>query len=294
MTKYYTQEKAKFGGTTGTIIPFTVQLSLINFPNIAEFKTLVPAGYLRCDGSIVRAELYPGLAATIGVGSNCPFAKDPDSLTDEFFQLPDLGSKYLSGSLSSGEYFNDTILQNDSGTQRVGAETVVDTLVGDNIQISWTGAFEIQQQQIPFSGNPIFQSLDNDGNTRDDFLAEDNFQAHGHNSDVGVFTYLGNWQDSAWFNTFERGDNLGTTEGSNELIQIEAPPNNQAAPSHNHRVLLPGASELRDKCDFSFILNTQQVDPVGLVTDVTLTTENVQKLDKAISPYIFMEYIIKI
>ena len=125
-------------------------------------------------------------------------------------------------------------------------------------------------------------------------MTEDNFQAHGHRANVGVYTYLGNWEDSAFFNTFERGDNAGRTEGSNELVQIEPPPTSTAAPSHNHSVNLPGTQELRDKSDFKFTVNTTPVDPQGLVTDVTLNTSNVQKLDNAVSPYMFMEYVIKI
>lgn len=293
MTKYYTSEKGKFGGTTGTILPFTIQLPLTNFPDTGAFKDLIPAGFLRCDGSILRAELYPGLARVIGVGNQCPFAKD--ELDDEFFQLPDLGSKYVTASLSSGEYLNDNIAQDpDSIINRVGAEVVVNSLVGDQVQISYGGFFEIVQKTIDFNGNPIFRSEDNLGNTRDSFLTEDNFQAHGHRANVGVYTYLGDWEDSAFFNTFERGDNAGRTEGSNELIQIEPPPTSTAAPSHNHSVNLPGTQELRDKSDFKFTVNTTPVDPQGLVTDVTLNTSNVQKLDNAVSPYMFMEYVIKI
>ena len=62
----------------------------------------------------------------------------------------------------------------------------------------------------------------------------------------------------------------------------------------NHSVNLPGTQELRDKSDFKFTVNTTPVDPQGLVTDVTLNTSNVQKLDNAVSPYMFMEYVIKI
>ena len=109
MTAYYTSEKAKYGGTSGTIIPFSQTLPATNTPNFGDWKTLVPAGYLRCDGSIVLARLYPGLSQVIGVGSNCRFAKDPDTLSEDFFQLPDMGSKYIRASRSSGEYFDDVV-----------------------------------------------------------------------------------------------------------------------------------------------------------------------------------------
>lgn len=295
MAKYYTNEKAKFGGTTGTIIPFTIQLPSSNFPNIGDWTVYTPAGYLRCDGGIYRADLFPSLAAIMGVGAACPFAKDPDSLTDEFFQLPDLGSKVVRSSRSSGEYFDDTVLQNDAGTRRVGAETVVDTLVGNNVTITYTGEFTVEASQpIDFLGNPFYITNDNDGRTFDSQLNEDNFQPHGHDSDVGVFTYTGNWQDSSFIDTGERGDNDGSTEGSNELVTIQAPDGSLPNPSHNHKINLPSSTELRNATTFQFAYDQTSIDPSGIETNVTLTTENVTKLDKATSPYIFVEYIIKI
>ena len=95
MAKYYTKEKAKYGGITGLIMPFMVKLPDVNIPDQSTWRTLLPAGYLRCDGSILSDEVYPGLAAILGTGRNSKFAKDPEILTDTQFQLPDLGSKYV-------------------------------------------------------------------------------------------------------------------------------------------------------------------------------------------------------
>lgn len=293
MSKYYTNEKAKFGGTTGTILPFTIQLPTTNFPNFGDWDLYLPAGYLRCNGGIYRASLFPQLASVIGVGDNCPFAKT--QLTDEFFQLPDLGSKYVRPSTSSGEYFDDTVTTSETGLKRVGAQTSVDTLVGDTVTLNYSGTFEIEQRfNIDFLGNPFFLADDNDGYTQNDILSEDNFQAHGHDAEVGVFTYLGNWQDSGFVDTGERGDNDGITEGSNELVPVDAPDGAVNSPTHKHTILLPSSTELRNGTTFSFGYGSQQIDPTGLSTSVTLTTNNVQKLDKAVSPYIFVEYIIKI
>lgn len=293
MTRYYTTEKARFGGTTGTIIPFTTQLPFFNIPTELEWPIYLPAGYLRCDGSILRADLYPGLSDILGVGNLCTFAKDPDNLSSDFFQLPDLGSKYIKASTSSGEYFDNLVTTSESELERVGAQVAVSTLVGDEVSITYGGAFNIVPGEEDFFGNPLYESNDNNGFTREAFLSEDNFQAHGHKSDVGVFTYTGRWTDSAWNDLGGRGDNEGAMEGANELLPVEPPALSSPAPAHTHQVNLPGSTELRDNTNYKFSYNPDPVDPVGLRTDITLTASSVQKLDKAISPYILMEYIIK-
>jgi len=89
MTVYYSKQRAKFGGVTGTIIPYPIALS----DSVKE--NFLPAGFLKCDGSILKASVYPALARTIGVGANCRFAKDPNDIGADEIQLPDLGSNIL-------------------------------------------------------------------------------------------------------------------------------------------------------------------------------------------------------
>jgi len=295
MTAYYTREKAKFGGTTGTIVPFTIQLPSTNFPNFGDWKNYLPAGFLRCDGGIFSAAQFPALASVIGTGSDCPFAKDPENLADDLFQLPDLGSKYIKASIGAGEYFNNIVSTNENGLERVGAEVAVSTLIGTTAEISYAGTFEVAgQPNIPFGGNPIFESTENDGYTFNDFLTEENWQAHGHTADVGVLTYTGNWKDSGLVNDFG-GDTEASNEGSNNLVQSSTPDGSVVTSQHNHQIELPKSAELKAGTTFNFTVpNGIQIDPTGLVTTVNLSTENVEKLDKAISPYILMEYIIKI
>lgn len=292
MTKYYTVEKAKFGGTTGTVIPFTIQLPSTNFPNFGDWDTYVPAGYLRCDGSILRAELYPQLASVIGTGTNCPFAKQPD-LGAEFFQLPDLGSKYIRCSTSSGQYLNNT-LEQDANTAKVGTETLVETLIGDEVVITYSGSFQLETDTTDFFGNPFFRSSDNDENTFEDTLTEENWQAHGHNADVGVFTYLGNWTDSFAVDTGEQVDNEGKTEGANTLLFVEQPDSALTTVKHDHQIIFPSSTTLRDNTNFQFTYGSTQISPDGLETTISLSVEDVKKLDTAVSPYILVEYIIKI
>lgn len=297
MTVYYTREKAKFGGTTGTIIPFTTRLPDTNTPDLGDWRPLLPAGYLRCDGSILSADQYPVLAEVIGVGDNCPFAKEPLA-NENTFQLPDLGSKYVRASLSAGEYFFDNVVRNDDGLKKVGSEVFIELLKGDVITIDYEGFFRIQPTStIEFSGNPLYIA-ENDAETLPAILSDTNFQAHGHTADVGVFGYTGNWTDTS-FNSNDGqsgGDNDGKPEGENILEFVPNAEGGTVTPSHTHRINVPKGSDLGkpENFDFEFNFSETEYPPVGLSSSVNLTAENIQKLDNAISPYLIMEYLIKI
>ena len=77
MAAYYTREKSKFGGLVGTIQLYTSTLSADNDPD--SFKSDLPAGYLRCDGSILPASQYPLLASVLGVGAQSKYIISSDS-----------------------------------------------------------------------------------------------------------------------------------------------------------------------------------------------------------------------
>ena len=290
MTVYYSKQKAKFGGVTGTIIPYPIALT----DNVKE--NFLPAGFLKCDGSILKASVYPALANTIGIGRNCRFAKNPDDIADDEIQLPDLGSKYIRSSTSSGQYLNVT-LEQDPTISKVGTEVEVISLVGDSTEISYSGYFEVLGQNgLTFIGTPIFES--DTGFTLTDSLNEENFQAHGHYADVGVFTYLGKWSDNVFIEGYARGGNEAQTEGSNNLVQIESPEQASTTVSHNHKINLPGSTELKGNntlnYSFSNVDGQLQFPADGLRSEIIITTSNVKKLDDVISPYILVEYLIKI
>jgi hypothetical protein len=293
---YYTKEKAKFGGVTGTILPFTVEMPFNNNPSDEIWKKYLPAGFLRCNGDILKASVYPSLAAVIGTGSNCVFAKDPDALLEDEFQLPDLGSKYVRSALASGAYLN-LFLEQDPEVRKVGSEVSVTSLIGDEETITYSGNFQVQSETaIPFTGFPIFKS--STGYTDQDGLTEDSFQGHGHKADVGVFTYLGNWDESRFNDNSGdsggNGDNAGQTEGSNNPVTIEFPEGSTGSVFHRHQINLPSSTELKANNKLVYSLIGQPVSPDGLSSTVTVTTDNLKKLDDAISPYILVEYIIKI
>ena len=294
MATYYTKEKSKFGAVAGTILPFMRKLDDINDPTANLFRNYVPAGFLRCDGTVKSVEQYPTLAAICGTGANSKFAKDPDSLTDLQFQLPDLGSKYIRAAASSGAVLND-VLNQDTNVRKVGTETQVTSLVGDSVTIRYDGYFEVVGQTIDFGGNPLYTA--SEPNILNAVLTEENFQAHGHNADVGVMTYTGDWTLSGYAQrefSGPQGGNDAQIGGQNQLVQIDPPTDAPFTISHTHRIDLPSVSEVRANNTLQYNFPNTQISADGLETEVFITTENVKKLDNANSPYIIVEYIIKI
>lgn len=297
MTVYYTKEKAKFGGVSGTIIPYVRKMPTSNDPAVGEWKQYLPAGFLRCNGQIFKSVEYPILAAILGVGDDCKFKKDNQTLDNDEFQLPDLGSKYVIGANSSGTYLNDRVLNEEANNEyRVGCEIAVTSLVGTSKEISYNGTFDVVgQADLEFIGNPSFTTTTSDGKTLKAFLGEQNFQSHGHEADVGVFSYLGKWTDSAFIDSAaSNGANDGQNEGSNELINVTSPEGSSAVVSHSHYINFPNTGTIATNNNFRYSFEDTPIDAFGLKSTVTITTNNIFKLDEATPPYILVEYLIKI
>lgn len=298
MPAYYTKEKARYGGVTGTIIPFPIQLPAENVPDQGDWAEYLPAGFLRCDGSILDASQYPVLAQVLGVGNNSKFKRPDTELTNSQFVLPDIGSKYIQGGNASGAYLNDRVTGIDDGPYRVGAETNVVSLIGETTKITYSGEFEVVSPgDLEFVGNPTFSTTTTDGRTLKSFLSEQAFQSHGHDAGVGVFSYLGNWSDSTFVNGTEGnsiGGNDGQNEGSNELLVVQAPTDASAVVDHGHLIDFPSSTEVSNDNELRYSFLNTDIDAFGLESTVTLTTSNVKKLDEATPPYILVEYIIKI
>ena len=299
MPVYYTNERARYGGVTGTILPYPIKLPDVNVPDQGDWKNKLPAGYLRCDGSIRSAIDFPILAQVLGVGNDSKFKKEDQEVTNNQFVLPDIGSKYIQGGNASGAYINDKVINEDSTNPfRVGAEVNVVSLIGDTTTVTFSGNFNvISPGNIEFIGNPSFGTTTSTGRTLNAFLSEQNFQSHGHDSDVGVFTYLGNWSDSIFVGDTtgsSQGGNDGQNEGSNEAITIQSPTGSSAVVSHAHLIDFPSSTQVADNNELSYTFVNTEVDAFGLTSTVNLTTSNIKKLDEATPPYILVEYIIKI
>ena len=286
----YAREKSKYGGLVGSIQIFTTTLPLANDPLDSTWKSKIPAGFLRCDGSIKNANEYPELAAVLGVGEASKFRKQEQTLTDDQFQLPDCGSKYLSPGLASGQYSSLTLLQtqteNFAGKKRVGVETNVTSNVGNSVTIDYSGNFTvIGQTSVPLLGNAKFTPPE-DKELGETILDASNFQGHGHNANTRVLNYTGNFKVGA----DGKGDGLANVfaghgfEGSGD-------PTNTAQSIHTHKIDWPTSIGYDNNMAFSF--PTFNVPADNLQTTVNVSTKTVTELPESVQPFILVEYIIK-
>ena len=181
MAVFYNREKSKIGTLTGSIIHWSKQLTT-NDPDDTNTKDLLPAGYLRCDGSIYAAEIFPALAEILGVGSQSRYKKPNITLLENQFQLPDFGSKKLRASSGAnlGDEVNLRILDdNDNEITKSGVGLSVESNIGTQYEILYQGNFFLPAQQIPVTGEPKF--VRSFGNyTEYTEVLENAFMPHAH------------------------------------------------------------------------------------------------------------------
>lgn len=181
MAVLYSKEKGKLGTLTGSIINWGYQLSSSD-PEDATLLTTLPAGYLRCDGSVYQAEVFPQLAEVLGTGANCRYKKPDTTLLDNQFQVPDLGSKSIraSNAANLGDYL-DTYLENDSGQTitKSGVGLEVQSNIGTTYEIQYQGNFFIPSQSIEITGEPGFTRSTGNYTEETEVLATA-FQPHAH------------------------------------------------------------------------------------------------------------------
>ena len=291
MASYYTRERSKYGGLVGSIQAYTSTLPQTNTP--ADFKSKLPAGYLRCNGDILSSKQYPLLAAVLGTGSDCKFARDPDNLNDDEFQLPDLGSKYIRAANSSGGYLNDEVPE--TGQKRAGVSCEASVLGASSKTVTYNGNFKVlAQNNIAFDGSPIYTAGDAESQTKKGTATSDTFQAHGHNlTKRSALNYTGSWQDSP-ASTGGLGFNYVQVQGSNYFTPVKQPDGSSfLSGQHTHTIEVPKAKTFEANSNFKYSMALQEIDPFGLVTTVNLSTSSLKKLDDACSPFILVEYIIK-
>ena len=181
MPVLYSREKGKLGTLTGSIINWSNQLSSADPEDPTLYQTL-PAGYLRCDGAVYDASIFPELAVILGVGSNCRYKKPDTTLLDNQFQVPDLGAKSTKTSFSSnlGDYL-DTYLNNDAGVEitKSGVGMDVSSNIGTQFEIQYQGNFFLPSQTIEITGQPGFTK--SSGNyTEETEVLHTAFQPHAH------------------------------------------------------------------------------------------------------------------
>ena len=181
MAVLYSKEKGKLGTLTGSIINWSNQLSSSDPEDPTLYETL-PAGYLRCDGTVYNAEIFPELAIILGTGANCRYKKPDTTLLDNQFQVPDLSAKSTKTSFSSnlGDYV-DTYLDNDAGVEitKSGVGMEVSSNIGTDFQIQYQGNFFLPSQTIEITGQPGFTK--SSGNyTEETEVLHTAFQPHAH------------------------------------------------------------------------------------------------------------------
>ena len=158
MAAFLSEERNKLGTTTGSIIAFSRELD-VNDPIAGLSATLLPAGYLRCDGKIYNENVYPALAEVIGTGASCAFKQEGVTLSDSQFQVPDLRSKSIKASSASDQgVINDNTVINAAGQtiERSGVGVNVSSNVGNVAVVDMTGQFRVPPRTVNLTGNVGF------------------------------------------------------------------------------------------------------------------------------------------
>lgn len=291
----YAKERSRYGGMVGTIlIHSSPSLGTVNDPNNAQFKQDLPAGYLRCDGSIFNAQSYIALSEVLGVGSASRFRKDnavirePDEAEGDLgqFQLPDLGSKVIIGGRGTGIYNNFTI---DRGTiettptTRVGPQVEVVSNSGNRISASFNGNVQVNAQSgIQMFGNPRYTI---ERSTSEETLTIENFQGHAHSGSQYFLNYTTNHKVGG-----AGGKDFGRFTG-NSGAGHEWGFSNQAGQEsvHSHNILRPTSYSH----NFEYQYSEKQVDMSEVSAFVDVDLNDTEKLDQLVTPFMLVEYIIK-
>jgi len=225
MAVFYQREKSKVGTTTGTIINWGKQLTS-NDPDDQNTIDDLPGGYLRCDGSIYSAEIFPQLAEILGVGTLCRYRKPTQTLLDNQFQVPDLGSKKVRA--SSGANLGDAIdlyIENDNippdTITKSGVGLDVQSNIGTSYEILYQGSFFLPAQQIEITGQPGFTRTTGNYTESIDVLPTA-FMPHAHFHDgtrTRVASSVGNEFSMFGRNSYTRKSTLCIQEWSENTKQ---------------------------------------------------------------------------
>lgn len=292
----YTNERARYGGCTGQILVHsTPGLGQNNDPNSAAFKRDLPAGYLRCDGSILNASDYLALSRILGVGSSSRFRKEGANIREENletgdrgqFQLPDLGSKVVIGGRGTGLYQNDFI---DTGVEgattvvnRVGPQIEVVSNFGNQIESFYQGNMQLSASgPIDMLGSPKYNLPKDTSETQ---LNIENFQGHLHNANQTFVNYSANHATAA-----QGGKDYQRSLANSGSGNVLSSSNIGGGESiHKHNITPP----ISYTHTFTYSHPQQQVSMAGVSVTVDVDVSDDEKLDALVTPFILVEYIIK-
>lgn len=290
----YSREKSRYGGFTGSIQIHSVPgIGVNNDPSTAVFKDNLPAGYLRCDGSVKNVREYYALAQVLGIGDECRFKKENTILRNAnpeindlgSFQLPDLGSKVILAGRAPGEYNNDFV-DNRPNVNRVGVLTDANSNVGDTVNVNYIGNMRVQAQPEPVGvlGNGKFNLIRQTSGTA---LTIENFEGHLHNANQYVLNYTGT---HATDGQGKGSDPLGANSGGGNVLE-ESESNTDTSEPHKHTVIAPTA--YTPLPPFTYQYSEFEASMENIRSFISVKPQNIDVLNQVVTPFILVEYIIK-
>jgi hypothetical protein len=313
----YSFEKGKYGGPCGAIFPFFREIPGF-VPVEQDYFDYIPAGYLKCRGQILQADQYPNLSRVLGVGANCIYRKagtllqEPDEDgSGGTFQIPDLGSKYISASSNSGQYSNNTSLNptTNVSVQRAGVELSIES-PSNELEFTYTGSFSHPGiSSLSFSGRWRIVSPSGRTPSTQTFISD--FLAHGHtagvtigprinvrNDALGNVRYSGEGGGGLFNGAF--GDCCGT---KSSVLNCESNGNagvafvfntlTESGDESSHFHLAPPPIIRESSVPFGSIPSTTQLGASSLTTTVKINKGNTFKDDNLSPRFIICEYLIK-
>ena len=298
----YARQKAFYGGIVGTIQQNAVEGVLVDKdPTNPIFKENLPAGFLPCDGRVYNVKDYYCLAQTLGIGDECRFKKDhvqlrnPDLETGDLgqFQVPDLGSKVMTGGRGTGTYAGLT-KEDKPNINRVGVEVEASSNVGTRVNCNYNGYMQIDPEPtINFNGNIKYNMARKSSQHAMDI---EEFQAHAHEApNLKVLNYTGNARVDGDGKTTSGGEDPTNNPfqdvnafGGNQFEETSFnTPSPQAM--HEHSLARPA----QYSHNFTYSYGTTQVNLDDMQSYIDVDISNLDVLNQVVTPFIMVHYIIK-
>ena len=294
MAKVYASIRGAQGVAPGVIVPFSKECQ-----SDANLLERVPGGYLRCDGKIYQASDYPGLAKVIGVGPSggngvraCPFPPglsgaqlinptlDADgNFTAGSFAVPNLGAKVLVPNSSAGQQF---IGNNISGSvyERAGIGYVATILPTVTTTISGNVIDSEKTNSITGNANFVYP---NGQTTTTNSIDLNKTAAHAHGS--GTW-YQSDMRDESFDDDLQDSTSINIIAYN---VQNTSITHNGANITHNHTISGGSVSN-----HLQYTRSQTTISFSGSSASANVTADARKSLDHLTTPYIIVEYIIKI
>ena len=302
----YSFEKGKYGIFPGTIVAFPRSLTG-SLPNDPEFKDAVPAGYLRCNGEVLRVDDYPELAGILGVGDDCRFKKEQTELDEDEFQLPDLGSKTITAGTAQGQYQFLNAPRNGEDFPKAGIGVELRLNQSGEYEVRYDGSLGVPQYDFQLSNQRVMTST-LQPRLEAASVSIGGYLSHGH---------YGNFPQSFRINPPSVSDEVpnydneaGQPECSNdEGIQCaseDASPNIGDTQQARSGPATVGTNSTFEDTEHSHQFEIERVErsstelsvpteaeAFNLVTTINVRADNTFKLDNIGAKFVLVEYFIK-